>query len=130
MPPDRIGKKLTKTQIDLLTLWIADGAEYQGHWAFLPVERPKPPTDGHAVDAFIRAGLAAEKLKPQPEADKRTLIRRQVPFVAHLRSRYETDVKGGESCGRSAHVPPFTLMDSMAFTISRTGASCAARDRY
>ncbi len=76
MPPDRIGKKLTKTQIDLLTRWIADGAEYQGHWAFLPVDRPKPPADGHAVDAFIRAKLAEAKLKPQPEADKRTLIRR------------------------------------------------------
>lgn len=76
MPPERNGKRLTKDQIALLTRWIADGAEYQGHWAFLPVERPKPPASGHPVDAFIRAKLAAAKLKPQQEADRATLIRR------------------------------------------------------
>ncbi len=76
MPPAETGKKLTKSQIELLTRWIADGAEYRGHWAFQPIERPKPPAAGHAVDAFVRARLAAEKLNPQPEADPRTLIRR------------------------------------------------------
>jgi mono/diheme cytochrome c family protein len=76
MPPDSKGKRLTKDQIALLTRWIADGAEYQGHWAFLAVERPKPPAAGHPVDAFIRAKLAAAKLKPQAEADRATLIRR------------------------------------------------------
>jgi mono/diheme cytochrome c family protein len=76
MPPDSKGKRLTKDQIALLTRWIADGADYQGHWAFLPVERPKPPAAGHPVDAFIRTKLAAAKLKPQAEADRTTLIRR------------------------------------------------------
>ena len=76
MPPGRIDKKLNATQVETLRTWIAAGAVYQGHWAFQPVERPKPPVAGHAVDAFVRAKLAAEKLTPQPEADKRTLIRR------------------------------------------------------
>ncbi len=76
MPPDSKGKRVTKEQIALLTRWIADGAEYQGHWAFLPVERPKPPAAGHPVDAFVRAKLAAAKLKPQAGAERATLIRR------------------------------------------------------
>jgi hypothetical protein len=76
MPPGTKAKRLTKDQIALLTRWIADGAEYQGHWSFLPVERPKPPAAGHPVDAFIRARLAAAKLTPQAEAARATLIRR------------------------------------------------------
>jgi hypothetical protein len=76
MPPRSTGKTLTKHQVELLSRWIAAGAEYQGHWAFQPVLRPKPPMAGNPIDAFIRARLEQEKLKPQPEADRRTLIRR------------------------------------------------------
>jgi hypothetical protein len=52
------------------------------HWAFRPVSHPAVPTVGdpsHArnpIDAFIVARLEAEKLKPAPETDRRTLIRR------------------------------------------------------
>lgn len=76
MPPKNIGKTLSKAQVELLTQWIATGAEYQGHWAFMPIERPTVPAAGHPVDAFIRTRLATEKLKYQAEADRRTLIRR------------------------------------------------------
>ena len=34
MPPPETKKPLTATQIKLLERWIADGAEWQGHWAF------------------------------------------------------------------------------------------------
>lgn len=76
MPPKKVGKVLTPDQVGRLKTWIAQGAEYQGHWAFQPVERPKPPGGGNPIDAFIRSRLATEKLVQQPEADRRTLIRR------------------------------------------------------
>ncbi|MFN8707657.1 MAG: c-type cytochrome domain-containing protein, partial [Planctomyces sp.] len=37
MPPADSGKVLTEQQIELLKQWIEQGAEFQGHWAFLPV---------------------------------------------------------------------------------------------
>ena len=76
MPPKKLGKTLRAEQVELLKRWIADGAAYEGHWAFQTVRRPSPPADGHAIDAFVRAKLAAEKLKPQAEATRQTLIRR------------------------------------------------------
>ena len=35
MPPADSGKKLSAKQIETLQQWIAEGAEYKGHWAFL-----------------------------------------------------------------------------------------------
>ena len=82
MPPANSGKKLTARQIDLLKQWIAEGAEYQGHWAFLPIERPPLPTVNNAawarnaIDRFVLARLEREGLKPSVEATRETLIRR------------------------------------------------------
>ncbi len=82
MPPASSGKKLTASQIDLLRRWVAEGAEYQGHWAFLPVQRPALPDVTHAawvrnpIDRFIAARLEQEGLTPAPEAPRETLIRR------------------------------------------------------
>jgi hypothetical protein len=82
MPPVKTGKKLTPAQIDLLTRWIKDGAHWQEHWAFQKPQRPAvPPVKEkkwakNPVDNFIAAKLEKEKLKPSPEAEKTTLIRR------------------------------------------------------
>lgn len=92
MPPPNSGKKITPQQIELLKRWVADGAEYQGHWAFIPLTRPAvpkfvvPPSGGkdsppkggttNPIDQFILARLDQAGLKPSPEADKTTLIRR------------------------------------------------------
>ena len=43
MPPPKSGKKPTTAQIDLLRRWIADGAKWQSHWAFIKPERPALP---------------------------------------------------------------------------------------
>src|SRR5205085_2105723 len=43
MPPVKTRKKLTAAQKDTLRRWIAEGAEYQPHWAFIPPQRPQPP---------------------------------------------------------------------------------------
>jgi len=79
MPPAKMHKAVTKAEIELLQRWIAEGAEYQGHWAFEPVRAPQVPQVAGAampVDAFIRQQLQKQGLAPSPEADKATLIRR------------------------------------------------------
>ena len=84
MPPPDSNKKLTPKQIALLKQWIAEGAEYQSHWAYTPLKRPTPPAvskEAHAwsrgpIDRFIMARLAAEGLAPSDEADPATLCRR------------------------------------------------------
>jgi len=83
MPPKKFGKTLNTAQIETVRRWIAEGAEYQGHWAFIKPERPPVPgvknpigKIQNPIDAFVLARLEKEGLKPQPEAPKETLIRR------------------------------------------------------
>ena len=82
MPPLKTGKHLTPAQIDLLRHWVAQGAQWKGHWAYLKPERPAlPPVRNtrwlrNEIDAFILARLEKEGLSPSREADRATLIRR------------------------------------------------------
>lgn len=82
MPPISTKKVLTTAQVGILRRWIAQGAVYKKHWAFETPVRPTVPTvkNGkwvrNSVDAFVLSRLEKEGLKPSPEADKRTLIRR------------------------------------------------------
>jgi uncharacterized protein DUF1553/uncharacterized protein DUF1549/cytochrome c len=84
MPPKWAHKELTTKQKDLIKRWVAQGAKYEGHWAYQPIRRPAVPQINdvasvplrNPIDAFIRARLANEGLSPSPEADRRTLIRR------------------------------------------------------
>src|SRR5690349_10202265 len=91
-PDERMPRKaapLPKAQIDLLRAWIDQGADWpdaaagagkaEAHWAYIRPVRPEPPAVAGAptpIDAFIRARLAREGLRPAPEAPKETLIRR------------------------------------------------------
>lgn len=54
----------------------AQGAVATNHWAFVPPGRPIVPGPGNPIDAFARARLQKENIKPSPEADRATLIRR------------------------------------------------------
>ncbi|MDP1586882.1 MAG: DUF1549 domain-containing protein, partial [Prosthecobacter sp.] len=96
MPPSKLGKPLTNREKALLQQWVSEGAEYQGHWAFVsPVQAaipaPRAKSEGprdsestpsalrpslHPIDSLITARLAKEGLKPSPEADRATLFRR------------------------------------------------------
>ncbi|MFM8620142.1 MAG: PSD1 and planctomycete cytochrome C domain-containing protein [Opitutaceae bacterium] len=83
MPPPESHLSLTAAQRATIRAWIEQGASYSKHWSFIPpVASPPPvPADGNPapanpIDAFVRARLAAEGMKPSPEADRRTLIRR------------------------------------------------------
>lgn len=73
MPPakSKLGS-LGKEELATIKRWIADGAEYEEHWSFVPPKKPSAPT----LDALVAKTLATKGLKPQPEADKATLIRR------------------------------------------------------
>ncbi len=82
MPPAKTQKTLTAQEKQTLARWIADGAKYQPHWSFIPPVRGELPRVRNSrwvrnpIDAFILARLETEGLKPAPEADRRTLIRR------------------------------------------------------
>ncbi len=82
MPQLKSGKTLTAKQIDLLRRWVAQGAPYATHWAYVkPVRPPLPKVKNNrwarnGIDYFILARLEREGLKPSPEADKYALIRR------------------------------------------------------
>jgi hypothetical protein len=76
MPPPENGKTLTAEQKQTLRRWIAEGAEYQPHWAFIPPRRPTVPGIGNPIDAFVEAKRKAAGLIASPEADRVTLIRR------------------------------------------------------
>jgi hypothetical protein len=63
-------------QIDTLKRWIAAGAPYEPHWAFVPPKKSHVPAGTHAVDHFINTRLAEEGVTANPEADPETLVRR------------------------------------------------------
>ncbi len=83
MPPAYAGKaKLSDRDIDLIRRWIEQGAKWERHWAFLPPKRVSPPGvrdtswPANAIDPFVLARLEREGLKPSPDADRATLLRR------------------------------------------------------
>jgi len=76
MPPASAHKELTAAQKATIRQWVAEGAKYEGHWAYQPIQRYEVPAGQNPIDYFIQARLVKEGLKPSPEADRRTLIRR------------------------------------------------------
>ncbi len=76
MPPVYSDKKLTDEQKDLLVRWVKEGAEYEGHWAYIPPERPRAPQGAAGIDHLVNAKLAEKDLQPVAATDRRTLLRR------------------------------------------------------
>ncbi|MCM8533344.1 MAG: DUF1553 domain-containing protein [Lentisphaeraceae bacterium] len=81
MPPPESHKKLTPKEKQLIKTWIEQGAEYQDHWSFIPINKPKKVSTklnwgNSPIDNFVLGELEKAGLKPMPEADKATLIRR------------------------------------------------------
>jgi len=76
MPPADFHKTLTPMQKRLLLRWIDEGALYQKHWSYEPPMKAPIPAGKNPVDFLIRKRLTEIGLKPSPEADRRTLIRR------------------------------------------------------
>jgi hypothetical protein len=64
MPPPEGHKALEPKHIEMLQRWIAEGARYEEHWAFVAPKRPEAPAGAgewakNPLDAFVHAGLAA-----------------------------------------------------------------------
>jgi hypothetical protein len=82
MPPAAAKLPLSESDKEVLKQWIAEGAPYTTHWAFVPPRAELPPQVDDsgwartAIDSFIRARLNAEGLKPSDPADRATLLRR------------------------------------------------------
>jgi mono/diheme cytochrome c family protein len=92
MPPEGVGKPLTPEQVGLLRAWIDQGTDWpddsksasetSDHWSFRRPIRPEPPEVDeplwarNSIDRFVATRLAREGLKPSPEANRTTLVRR------------------------------------------------------
>ncbi len=94
MPP--AGAALTPAEIGLLRTWIDAGAEWPEaqapaavssddrgkHWSFRPIAKPPPPRvsdpawSRNPIDRFTLARLDQVGIRPSPEAEKITLLRR------------------------------------------------------
>ncbi|MFM1921827.1 MAG: hypothetical protein RLZZ303_3461 [Candidatus Hydrogenedentota bacterium] len=83
MPPPGKTAPLAPRQIALLQQWIAEGANYDAHWSFVPpVKAPLPTPTAHAgrtrnaIDHFIFSRLEQEGLEANPPAEPEVLLRR------------------------------------------------------
>ena len=88
MPPADAKRKLTKQQIEILRKWIEQGAEWKGHWAYIPPSKPDAPSNDelknvgkpnfvrNEIDRFILLKLNDRGMRPSAVAGKVTLIRR------------------------------------------------------
>ena len=82
MPSPKSNLQLTAEEKKILVQWIAEGAEYQEHWAFIsPFKYPSPLVINKAwskttIDDYILQKLEEKGLKPNVEATKEVIIRR------------------------------------------------------
>jgi hypothetical protein len=82
MPPPSSNLSLSPREIAMIKAWIAQGAPYERHWAFIPpVKSPLPKirrTDWprNEIDHFILAAMESRGLEPSPQADPASLLRR------------------------------------------------------
>ncbi len=82
MPPPEMSERLEPDEIDLLRLWIDQGATYAGHWSYVRLTRPSLPEVQNTswcrspIDYFVLARLEAAGLEPEAEADRYRLVRR------------------------------------------------------
>ena len=77
MPPPHEKKPLSAEQKKLLEAWIAAGADFQPHWAFVaPRKAVVPAAAAQPIDAFVRDHLARKQIEPAPPADPAMLCRR------------------------------------------------------
>ena len=89
MPPPKENKPLSAAQKEVLKRWVAEGAPYAQHWAFVPPAKaplPDAPAAGNPgapapakvnpIDAFVAARLRSANLSPSVPADPAVLCRR------------------------------------------------------
>ena len=82
MPPPDTHKHLSAQQVELLRDWIAAGAPFEQHWAYLPIQSPELPAvrqhewPANPVDYFTLVRMEQQGLTPSPDASRSALARR------------------------------------------------------
>ena len=79
MPPPEKHDPISPTEKELLKRWIAQGAKYEKHWAFIPPTSPAIPSASgvsHPIDAIVREALTKKGWKPAAEAAPEEWLRR------------------------------------------------------
>ena len=80
MPPEEFDKTLEENEIALVRDWLRQGANWELHWAFEPIESPEIPEHidwgNNEIDAFTHEMMREKGLLPSPATDPYTLIRR------------------------------------------------------
>ncbi|WP_420149982.1 DUF1553 domain-containing protein, partial [Spirosoma sp.] len=82
MPPKASNRVLSDYEKAILIKWIEQGAEYKPHWALIKPQKSALPTvqdtqwPKNPIDYFVLQKMEENGLKPSPEADKETLLRR------------------------------------------------------
>ena len=82
MPPEDADNQLSENEKVLLEQWIAQGGEYDTHWAFKKPVRDQDWVDRlrdlhpNPIDAFIAEELSDNEIEFAVEAEKSTLARR------------------------------------------------------
>jgi hypothetical protein len=79
MPPPDSKLTLSAAEKETLKRWIAEGAQWAKHWAFVAPQRPEVPSNEfarHPIDAFVGERLAKAGLGFSPEASPERLVRR------------------------------------------------------
>lgn len=102
MPPPDSHVELKPGEVAAIKAWIESGAEWQGHWSFIPPQKPAVPfenmTDSETavaaatpqpaideelrkwirnpIDAFVLKRLLEAGLRPNNDADRERLLRR------------------------------------------------------
>ena len=82
MPPKASNRVLSAYEKAILIKWIEQGAEYKPHWALIKPKQLDLPVvtntrwPKNPIDYFTLSKMEEKGLKPSPEADKETLLRR------------------------------------------------------
>jgi hypothetical protein len=80
--PESHLESLTEREVKILENWIAQGAVYEQHWAFLPPRKADLPAisekswANNEIDYFCGAKMAEKGLQANPEASKAHLLKR------------------------------------------------------
>ncbi|MEC9091214.1 MAG: DUF1553 domain-containing protein [Planctomycetota bacterium] len=111
MPPENSGYSISPSQIKIIQTWIEQGAPWDNHWAFEPIQiTPLPSVKNQSwphnpIDQFILSKLEANGLQPAKRANFNTLWRRlktdmvglfpgqlDQPFGDKIDQRYEAQI--------------------------------------
>jgi hypothetical protein len=95
MPPTKVKHPLSEEEKALLVRWVKEGAKYEPHWSFTPIDKPGPPRiasdrwSRNAIDRFVYAKLAERGIEPAKETERVAWLRRVTQDLTGLPPRVE-----------------------------------------